>query len=600
VIGGGPVGLSTALHLAAQGIGCVLVEKHATTATHPKASYFNVRTMEILRQLGIADDVYATGMLPAGVAFYTTLTGYKLGGFRLEDVQDHVERVMASTANPPCVSSQIVLEAILKQHVDRNPRIDVRFGHEKIDVRQDARGVVATVVERASGEQLRIVASYAIVCEGIRSSTREQCGRKMLGPPPFGHVINIYIDADLESVTGEKDQALFWISTPRAPGAFIGLGGDHRKWCFNTPYFPERGERPEDFDEARCMQVLRTAIGDDDLPIDILAVGPWVLCGQVIDEYRQGRILFGGDSAHSNIPTGGFGFNTGMQETHNLAWKLAAVLHGRAPEALLDTYHQERRPIAVFNVEKSRENAINIRDTGATFGGHTPNTDEIDLDTDRGCEQRAEKTAAIARQKTHFLFLGQEIGYGYWDSPLIVPDGSKHYAAEHDVDDPVYIYVPNARPGARAPHCWIAPADAPAERRPIHDLFGTAFVLLADAADGGPESTVAWENEVERRPSDIPLYIHHIGRSGSRADWIDVDGRWRSVYGVGQGGAVLVRPDGHVCWRVREGGPPSAATSLSDALEIAVGRRLVPADGEETDRSVAASGQGTEPTEVIP
>ena len=167
----------------------------------------------------------------------------------------------------------------------------------------------------------------------MRSSTREALGRKLVGPPPFGHCVNIYIDADIQSLVDEPDQALFWTSTPEATGGFIALGGDRSKYCFNTPYFPEQGERPEDFTEERCLAKVRAALGTDELPVKILAVGPWVLCGQVIDEYRQGRIFFGGDTAHLNIPTGGFGFNTGMQETHNLAWKIAAVLRGDAPDA---------------------------------------------------------------------------------------------------------------------------------------------------------------------------------------------------------------------------------------------------------------------------
>jgi 2-polyprenyl-6-methoxyphenol hydroxylase-like FAD-dependent oxidoreductase len=110
VIGGGPVGLSTALHLNQQGVDCVLVEKHPSTATHPKASYFNVRTMELLRQLGAADDVYATALMPTGVSFYTRLCGFKLGVLGAADYPDHVERVLRSTASPGWISSQVVLE----------------------------------------------------------------------------------------------------------------------------------------------------------------------------------------------------------------------------------------------------------------------------------------------------------------------------------------------------------------------------------------------------------------------------------------------------------------------------------------------------------
>src|ERR1700675_2445533 len=134
VIGGGPVGLSTALHLDKQGIASTLVERHPTTAFHPKASYFNVRTMEILRQLGIADEVYATALFPQGVSFYTRLRGYKLGVLSAVDFPDHLERVMRSTTSPGCVSSQIVLEAILKLHAERAPHATVLFNHEKIAI----------------------------------------------------------------------------------------------------------------------------------------------------------------------------------------------------------------------------------------------------------------------------------------------------------------------------------------------------------------------------------------------------------------------------------------------------------------------------------
>ena len=569
VIGGGPVGLSTALHLNQQGIDCVLVEKHASTATHPKASYFNVRTMEVLRQLGAADDVYATALMPTGVSFYTRLCGYKLGMLDAADYPDHVERVIRSTASPGCISSQVVLEAILKRHCEAAPHVTLLFQHEKTAIEQHEDGIVATVLNRDRGEALRVEASYAIACESVRSSTRDACGRKLIGPPPFGHVINIYLEADLESLVEEKDQALFWTATPEAPGAFIALGGDRRRYCFNTPYFPEDGERPEDFTEARCLARVRAALGTDRLPITILAVAPWVLCGQVIDQYRHGRIFFGGDTAHLNIPTGGFGFNTGMQETHNLAWKLAAVLRGLALPALLDTYHQERRPIAVFNVEKSRENAVNIRQTGATFGGRVPDTDEIDLDTPRGRAQREAKSRAIREQKTHFLFLGQEIGYGYWDSPIVVPDGTRHYAEEHHVDDPVYIYIPNARPGARAPHCWMARGGHPDSRFALHDLFTTDFVLLTCGEPGA-----AWARTRDERSEAVPLCHYRVGEPGSTAELVDVDRRWRCDYGMKGDGAVLIRPDGHVCWRAFSGPEDHTGVGLAEALEIALGRRL--------------------------
>lgn len=571
VIGGGPVGLSTALHLSRQGVETILVEKHETTASHPKASYFNMRTMEILARLGVAADVYATALMPMGVSFYTSLKGYRLGVLSAMDYPDHAMRMIQSTSTPGCVSSQVVLESILAEHAGRAPHVSMRFGHEKTATEQDDRRVRTTVRDRRSGEEYAIESDYAIACEGVRSSTREACGRKLVGPPPFGHVINIYFEGDVESLVEEHDQALFWTSTPKAVGAFIALGGNRRRWCFNTPYDPDKGERPEDFTKERCLEKLHDAFGTRDLPVTILAVAPWVLCGQVIDEYRHGRILFGGDTAHLNIPTGGFGFNTGMQETHNLAWKLAAVLGGVSPDSLLDTYHTERRPVAVFNVEKSRENALNIRRTGATFGGEVPDNDEIDLDTPRGAAQRADRSQAIAEQKTHFLFLGQEIGFGYWDSPIVVPDGSRHYAEEHGVDDPVYVYIPNARPGARAPHCWVE--DRAGERRSLLELLDGNFVLLTAGAGGA-----AWARDVsEGAAPPVPVRHYHVGEAGDAgADLVDVDSFWRGAYGIAGDGAVLVRPDGHVAWRATAAPEEHRGVGVRDALEIALGRRPRP------------------------
>jgi 2-polyprenyl-6-methoxyphenol hydroxylase-like FAD-dependent oxidoreductase len=552
IIGGGPVGLAASLLLARHGIRSVVIEKHATTAMHPKASAFNTRTMEILRQLGIADDVYANTGPVGGVSFYTSLTGYKLGEISMQDAPGYLDSLLASTPSPLSISSQIVLESILKTHADENELIDVRFNTEKTSLRQDKAGVTVEAKDRHSGKPLLIHAAYAVACDGAASPTRKELGRELIGPPAFGHQINVYLEADIEHLlNAPTHQALYWIANPEAAGVFIGLGGDWKKWCFNFSYFPDRGESPEDFTEEKCLEKIRKAIGTDELPIKILSIGSWVLCGQVIDQMRDGRVFFGGDAAHLNIPTGGFGFNTGMQEIHNLAWKIAYVLKGQAPESLLDSYETERRDIAVYNIERSRENAYNIRLTGAGIGAEILDADEIELDTEAGRQQRQVRSDAIADQSSHFIFLGQEIGFGYWDSTLVTPDGSPHYVDEHGVEDPVATYIPNARPGARAPHCWLTRSDHDEPVSTI-DLFDTGFTLL-----------VTPDNQPESIDTTTPLTIYSVGEPGSNADLIDVSGDWHRNFGIAASGAVLIRPDGHVAWRSRG---PIDETELSQAL----------------------------------
>lgn len=560
IIGGGPVGLSASLLLADQGIRTTLVERNATVSNHPKASAFNTRTMEVLRELGIADDVYATTTPAGGVSFYTSLTGYKLGHIQMNDHPDYIQSLISSTPAPLAISSQIVLEAILKEHADRHPLVDVRFNCRKEKLTQGDEFTEATVVDQESGKEEVIRAKYTIACDGAGSPTRKEFGRELVGPPSFGYQINAYIEADIESLTAEEThQALYWISNNETSGVFIGLGGDWNKWCYNFTYFPDRGEKAEDFTEAECLNRVYAALGTDTLPVKILSIGPWVLCGQVIDEYRDGRVFFGGDAAHLNIPTGGFGFNTGMQEIHNLAWKLGYVLRGLAPDSLLDTYHEERRDIAVYNVETSRKNAINIRETGAGLGGEVMESDEIEIDSERGQAQRKIRSDAIDRQYSHFIFLGQEIGFGYWDSSLVTPDGSLHYSDEHQVENPVSVYIPNARPGARAPHCWV---EHDGERLSLLDLFRTDFTLLICGNDSD------WLGESQQ--PDIPLRTYTIGDENS--DLKDIDNVFRRYYGIDSDGAVLVRPDGHVAWRANHGLDPHDGVSLSDALAKSIGK----------------------------
>lgn len=531
------MGLSAALLLADQGIRSVVLERNETTARHPKASAFNTRTMEILRQLDIADEVYAGTGAVGGVSFYTSLAGYKLGEISMLDAPEYAANLLASTPAPLTISSQIVLESILKKRADGHELVDVRFHTEKNALTFLENGVVVDATDRADDGPVEVRATYAIACDGAGSPTRKELGRELIGPPAFGHQINVYLEADLESLTGDSHQALYWIANPGAAGVFIGLGGDWKKWCFNFSYFPEQGERPEDFTEERCLETVYTAIGTRDLPVKILSIGSWTLCGQVIDRMRDGRVFFGGDAAHLNIPTGGFGFNTGMQEIHNLAWKLAYVIKGLAPDRLLDTYDEERRDIAVYNVERSRENAYKIRLTGAGIGAAVEDADEIELRTEAGRRQRQERSDAIAQQASHFMFLGQEIGFGYWNSSLITPDGSRHYVDEHQVADPVSTYVANARPGARAPHCWLRRA-ASDELLSAIDLFGPGFTLLHTA-----------DNEMSALSFDVPVGILAVGGPGSGADLIDESGDWQRYYGIDGSGAVLVRPDGHVAWR---------------------------------------------------
>jgi hypothetical protein len=255
-----------------------------------------------------------------------------------------------------------------------------------------------------------------------------------------------------------------------------------------------------------------------DLDVKILGIDPWVAAAEVAERYRVGRVFLAGDAAHHMPPTGGFGLNTGVQDAHNLAWKLAAVLEGWACPDLLDTYEVERRPYGQFVTRQCLETAWSM--------GRGPQTSS------------ASSTAPkLARPEFHNE-LGMIFGACY-GSCVVIPDGSEL----PEVANPVTDYVPCARPGSRAPHIWL---ERDGRRVSTHDLIGMCFTLFAGAR-GEP-----WRDAARAAASalSIPIGAFTIGPG---ADIADPQDAWMSAYGVGRDGAVLVRPDGHVAWRSRSG-----------------------------------------------
>jgi hypothetical protein len=260
--------------------------------------------------------------------------------------------------------------------------------------------------------------------------------------------------------------------------------------------------------------------------VTVLGVSPWQASAIVSDRYRVGNAFLAGDAAHEMPPTGGFGLNTGVQDVHNLAWKVAAVLRGGADEALLDSYHDERQPLGVITTQNSLANAMSMG--------------------------RTENKAGVLPRREFLAEQGLIFGASY-QSTAVVPDGTPAVALEDIVTD----YIPSARPGSRAPHVCLMRGN---EEISSIDLFGPRFVLMAGAQGE------AWRRAAQgialRWP---PLVAHVIGKDGEISD---PDGNWHSAYGIEPDGAVLVRPDGYVAWRSKSGvsNPEAALRELFDRL----------------------------------
>jgi putative polyketide hydroxylase len=488
IVGGGPVGLSTAIALRRLGIACLLVERHASTSLFPKGRALTLRTMEIFRQWDVEDEVTAAG-LPREESLFIylgdTLTAREFHRFGRKDIVDS-----GHSPAEALICSQDALEPVLRRRAEALGA-DVRFGSRLVTLEQDTDGVQAEI-RAADGTVFCVRSDYLVGADGGRSTVREQLGIAFEGPGVVGGpTISILVEADLARAVADRRSALYWLGRP-SPGSVFAVVDNDRRWLLMHGF--DRATADEDsFTEERCAALVREAVGDPELAVRVVGRQFWQPQALLAGRFREGRVFLAGDAAHLTTPMGGLGMNCGIGDVHDLAWKLAAVLQGWGRPRLLDSYDAERRPVARWTVETS----VQLQDEP------------------EGPRRR--------------LLDGIVLGYRY-ESDVIVRDGTM----PPSVEDPLRQYVPVARPGHRAPHVWLEHAGA---RRSVLDLFGDGFVALTDSM--GRERLAAAVDAA--RDAQIPLRCHAIDDAG-----------WSDAYGLRPGGVVLVRPDGHVAWRAAD------------------------------------------------
>jgi 2-polyprenyl-6-methoxyphenol hydroxylase-like FAD-dependent oxidoreductase len=511
IVGAGPVGLSASILLSRLGIASRVVERRRSTSIHPKARNINMRTMEVFRQCGVEDAVRAAGLPIERTRFL--IWAESLAGREIErriEQRSHPSGELPSAASH-CLCAQDDLEAVLRRYAESAAPGTVAFGAELLGFEQDAEGVTATVREEGGERQVR--AQYLIAADGARSRVRRALGIPLHGVHEIYRSVNVLLNADLRPWVKDRPAAIYIVQREGLRCTFLTINAVNR-WGFliNLPV----NASFEPYTPERCAEVVRLAAGVPELAVEILGVDPWVAAAEVAERYRVGRVFLAGDAAHLMPPTGGFGLNTGVQDAHNLAWKLAAVLEGWAAPGLLDSYDAERRPYGEYVTKQCLETAISM--------GRGLQPEEAE-----GAPQ------TLARPEFHNE-LGMMFGAAY-ASTAVIADGTELPA----VDNPVADYIPCARPGSRAPHVWLERAG---RRVSTHDLIDFRYTLFA-----GPQGE-AWRDAAiaAGEALGVPLAGYTVGE-GVR----DPEGRWAAHYGLEPDGAVLVRPDGHVAWRRRSG-----------------------------------------------
>jgi putative polyketide hydroxylase len=530
IVGGGLAGLSTALFLSWHGVRPLLVERHPDLLIHPRARGFTQRTVELFRQVGLELAIRAASYAGGDDFRWVAVRAETLASEHqpVEEAEEGEEMRTLSPA-PFGAIDQDKLEVILRGKAEELGA-DIRFSSELVSFEQDHRGITAVLKDRRTGTEQSVRADYVVAADGWDSPIRAQLGIGLDGPGPFFHVVTALVDADLRPALRGRRVNIAYLQQPRPGTILMAHDEAGQRWVFGTGFSPQYGESLADFPEERVIDLVREAAGLPGIAVSLRSQIPgtdfkvlgFAIGAQVAQQYREGRVFLIGDAAHIVPPTGGLGANTGIQDAHNLAWKLAAVIKGEAGPTLLDTYHHERRPVGLLTMEQA------LARWGSRVG-----------------EGAGEETVPLMD------YAAVAFGYRYQSAAVL--------GAPADARPALPIPELTGQPGTRAPHIWLA---RDGQQLSTIDLYGRGYVLLT-----GSEGA-AWVDAV-RSLNHTRVEAYRIGGDG---DFAEAEGRWAEAYGVTDSGAVLVRPDGFVAWQsAGVAGDPERELSAALSALLAVG-----------------------------
>jgi 2,4-dichlorophenol 6-monooxygenase len=550
IVGSGPAGSSAALFLSSLGVPNIMITKYRWTANTPRAHITNQRTMEIFRDLGIEEQVLADATpheMIGDTVFCTSIAGEEIG--RILTWGNHPARhADYELASPSlnCDIPQTYLEPILVKNATLRGT-QTQFSTEYLSHSQDADSVNVRVLNRLTGTEYTIRAKYLIGADGARSKVAADIGLPYEGRMDIAGSMNITFKADIAALVGHRPSVLYWVVQPGSNIGGIGAGlvrmvRPWNEWLIVWGFDINEGTPEVTEDDAR--QVVRNLIGMPDLDVEITGISLWGNNEQYATRLQEGRVFCAGDAVHKHPPSNGLGSNTSIQDSYNLAWKLAAVLKGQASGELLQTYSAERAPVAKQIVQRANKSGREFGRLFEALGVDRAETAEemlalIESRKDNSTEGAAKRQAiqeAMEIKNYEFNAHGVEMGQHY-DSSAIVPDGTERPAPARD---PELYYEPSTHPGGRLPHAWIGDN---VHKYSTHDLapYGQFTVFTGIT---GQDWSAAVQTVSDRLGVAIGSVVIGPGQNVT-----DLYFDWAKLRGVAEDGAVLVRPDKHVGWR---------------------------------------------------
>ena len=529
IIGGGPVGMSLAADLNYRGVKCMLVEKEMGTTKIPKATLVNVRSMEHFRRLEIAGLLTEKTTFPRDEPVYTVMgTGVlkhkQISSFCYGSWGEAFDGKLAMfpyynlgcSAEFSIMCPQLILEPILKEHLDTVPNVTSYWGWRLVGLQQNVAGdgMVTASIENRANRKVTINARFVVGCDGGSSYTRKLIGVHTYGQFVLHNAVSVYFESqELRTIIDGKF-GVYVVNNRRISGILVTVDLNKGRFMIYSLLPCNDGKWAESL-MGNPKQFVNDFVGKE-IEHTVITKSSWETHAVLATKYREGNVFLCGDAAHQWVPVGGIGMNTGIADAMDLSWKIDAVLKGWGGFHLLDSYLLERRPLA----DKTRSFVL---DTGEIVGTALSRRVGPLLACIPGVSTLFGRYLVKAVRENFKSGTNIVLGFQYSNSNIIMHlKGSSQHRDAINVLTP---FMPRAVPGRRAPHVVLDNLPT------IHDLFGRDYTLLI--IDGSTTDCRDLQEEAARRK--MPLEVHKVK---GRAEVVVI---YSNHY-------YLVRPDGIIAW----------------------------------------------------